>query len=185
MGNTETLLPSRGGGVPAATRGWPQPIGPTGSDWGGPWPGMGHPLHSALSFFCLIFFFSTEEMLCLPPAQVPGAAGGAGASPAVDGCVGWSRLLWGSSPAPTRGVSWEPARHHPTQPAPGVPVGTGAMGDDGKHDGSQGHGRDTAMLHGLNCCRCIKKWGRCGLTAPRLGSQRPTPTPGHPHPGVF
>lgn len=43
------------GGLPTATA-------PAGSDWGWPQSGMGHPLRSALSFFCLIFF-STEEML--------------------------------------------------------------------------------------------------------------------------
>lgn len=121
------------GVVPAAVRGWPQPSGPTGSDWGG--PGPGHPLRSALCFFCLSFFFSTEEMLYLPPPQ-----------------------HWGCPGALALALQWMGARGAPGCPRdrPLVPVegflgmptsSPGCQWEDGKCDD-----RDTAMLGGLNGC---------------------------------
>lgn len=59
MGNTEG---TRRGGGPAAARLAATRGGPAGARLS-----TGHPLHSALSFFCLISFFSTGEMLYLPP----------------------------------------------------------------------------------------------------------------------
>uniref|UniRef100_A0A493TGY2 Niban apoptosis regulator 2 n=1 Tax=Anas platyrhynchos platyrhynchos TaxID=8840 RepID=A0A493TGY2_ANAPP len=50
------------GGGPAAARLAATRGGPAGARLS-----TGHPLHSALSFFCLISFFSTGEMLYLPP----------------------------------------------------------------------------------------------------------------------
>ena len=75
MGNTKTLLPSRGGSPLLRGAGHSQVV-PLDQTGGGPWPSTGHPLHSALSFFCLIFFFSTEEMLYLPPSTSACCPGG-------------------------------------------------------------------------------------------------------------
>lgn len=58
MGNTEVT--QRGGSCCCAAG--RHPGGPAGARLS-----TGHPLHSALSFFCLISFFSTGEMLYLPP----------------------------------------------------------------------------------------------------------------------
>lgn len=66
-------------GVSAAVCGWPEPSGLIGSGWGalprGPQLNIGHPLHSALSFFCAIFFFPTAEMLYLHPLTEPQCRG--------------------------------------------------------------------------------------------------------------
>lgn len=57
----------------------------------------------------------------------------------------------------------------PPRPAPGVPVGAGAAGDDGKWESKRGHGRDSDA-GGLSHCRGGNSWGEL---VPRMGSQHP------------
>lgn len=113
-GDTETLLPTGG---PAAVGGWPQPQPRLARTGGGPSLARGIPcalLCPSSAFFSFLLRRCFTEELYLPPHTVPGAAGGAGTSPAEGGCVGMLLAVPWLSPAPSRGVSWEPAHRHPS-----------------------------------------------------------------------
>lgn len=112
----------------------------------------GHPLHSALSFFCLISFFSTGEMLYLPPPPRAELM-----------CVGLSRGGW--SPAACRMLPAAGPRQRGPSPARirGVFLGASPWG------ASPGRSHAVTSTEGSEGCGGgWAKTGRRGLGVPQL-----------------
>lgn len=152
MGNTKTLLPSRGGGSPLLHRAGHSQMVLLGQTGGGPRPGMGHPHTLLCPSSALFSSWGWPESHCGWVCGMLPAAPGLVPCPSLGGF-----LPTVIPPSQLWECWWE----------------QGAWGMMEKHDGSRGHGRDTAILGGSNRCRWGESWGRAGLTAPKLGSQHP------------